>query len=76
MDINPKGKGIQENGFRLVSKMRGHSYEKFSFGDSRSIILDLKELVEFQVESNSKFAYVRVGNKLGNVHKKLLGTGK
>jgi len=52
-------------GIRVVPKGGGHSMEKYSFGDSGSVIIDLRNLSSIHVDSVQKTAVVGAGTLMG-----------
>lgn len=53
---------------RLFPKSGGHSYEKYSFGDSRSVVLDLRNLSEIKINKKAKTAQIGAGALLSKVY--------
>lgn len=52
---------------RIFPKSGGHSYEKYSFGNSHSVVLDLRNLSEIKVNKRDKTAEVGSGALLSEV---------
>jgi len=50
---------------RVVPKSGGHSYEKYSFGDSSSVIVDVRNMSQILVSSDKKSVEVGPGTLLG-----------
>lgn len=61
---------------RIFPKSGGHSYEKYSFGDSRSIVLDLRNLSEIRVNKKDKTAQIGAGTLLSDIYLTLWTNGK
>jgi FAD/FMN-containing dehydrogenase len=52
----------------MIAKSGGHSYEKFSFGNSNSVIVDLRNLSSISIDPVTKTADVGTGNLIGHVY--------
>lgn len=61
---------------RMFPKSGGHSYEKYSFGDSHSVVLDLRNLSEIRVNMNGKTAQIGSGSLLSKIYFTLWTNGK
>ncbi|KXN71220.1 FAD-binding domain-containing protein, partial [Conidiobolus coronatus NRRL 28638] len=55
----------------IVAKCGGHSYEKYSFGTGKEIIIDLHKLNKVIVDKSSETATVEAGALLGHVYYQL-----
>lgn len=61
---------------RIFPKSGGHSYAKYSFGDSHSVVLDLRSLSKITVNRKDKTAQIGSGALLANVFLTLWTNGK
>lgn len=61
---------------RMFPKSGGHSYEKYSFGDSSSVVLDLRNLSEIRINKKDKTAKIGSGALLSEIYLTLWTNGK
>jgi FAD/FMN-containing dehydrogenase len=59
----------------IVAKCGGHSYEKYSFGTGKEIIIDLHKMDKIHVDAATQTATVQAGALLGNVYYQLYKQG-
>jgi hypothetical protein len=59
----------------IVAKSGGHSYEKYSFGTGKEIIIDLHKMNKITVDATTKTATVQAGALLGHVYYQLFHQG-
>ncbi len=61
---------------RMFAKSGGHSYEKYSFGDYQSVVLDLRNLSEIRINKKDKTAQIGAGALLSQIYLTLWTNGK
>lgn len=66
----------RESNVRIYPKSGGHSYGKYSFGDSRSIVLDLRDLSAIRINKKAKTAQIGSGALLSEIYLTLWTNGK
>ncbi|KXN71232.1 FAD-binding domain-containing protein [Conidiobolus coronatus NRRL 28638] len=59
----------------IVAKSGGHSYEKYSFGTGKEIIIDLHKMDKITVDAITQTATVQAGALLGHVYYQLFHQG-
>ncbi|KXN64543.1 FAD-binding domain-containing protein, partial [Conidiobolus coronatus NRRL 28638] len=59
----------------IVPKCGGHSYEKYSFGTGKEIIVDLHKMDKVIVDAETQTATVQAGALLGHVYYQLFHQG-
>jgi hypothetical protein len=62
-------------GLRVVAKSGGHSYTKYSFGDSDAVVVDLQRMNRVKIESGKRSAEVGSGVLSGSLSSQLLSAG-
>jgi len=75
-DVSNGVKCARELNIRIVPKSGGHSYEKYSFGDNSTIVIDLRRLDQIIVSEQSKTAEVGAGVLLARLYWEIWNHGK
>ena len=66
----------KKNNYPLAVRGGGHSYEKYSYGDHNSIVIDVRNLKNMSIDTENKTISIQAGALLGEVYYYLWENGQ
>ena len=75
-DIQNTVRCASRSNYPIAIKSGGHSYEKYSFGNKDSLVIDLKLLDKIDVDVATRMGVIEAGALLGKVYAGLWKAGK
>ena len=57
---------------RPVARSGGHSFAKYGYGDSMSLVIDLQDLNQVEVDKESRTAWIDAGARVGRDRKSVV----